>query len=295
MGTSSVYGGPNNNTPLIPSWLDPEYPIGALAPENPPVNGIGNEQPQIPGEVPVPLPAIQLPVIPDRFRTARSNLTRFVKSDGRDRLGLYRGVSQYVSRSSGGARQAARRMGSSRQSASRLLGFLSRVVTDGVEEALRVLSFEALVGRPIGDVFLGMVDFICPDGGNIDEGIARDAFIETIGDLAELEITDLDGLGIEQLETVFELYATHTIESRIYNDVAVGIIRLPSSARLVTQIQVQLRDLIQRGVADSLADEQASIQAMSQDKVQDLVNRVYETTFSIVQDICDSEAEALTT
>jgi hypothetical protein len=218
-----------------------------------------------------------------------------MKSDGKDKSGLYRGVSQYVSRSSGGSRQAGRRMGSSRRSASRLLGLLSNVVSQGAEEALRVLNFAELAGRPIGDIFLGLIEYICPDGGNIDEGIARDAFIETIVDLTKYGITDLNTLTIEQLETVFELYVTHTIENRIYNDIAAGLIQLPSNARLVTQIQTQLQDLIQRGVTDSLANERESIKALKQDNIQNVVNQVYETTFAILQDICDKEAEALNT
>jgi hypothetical protein len=293
MGTSSAYGGPNNNTPLIPSWLDSGVPESSPVPENPPTGGDGQEMPQIPIEGSTPLLTIPTPIIPNRFRTARSNMTRFAASDGADRGGLYRGVSQYVSKSSGGAHQAARRMGSSRRSASRLLGFLSNVVSQGAEEALRVLNLGELAGNPIGDIFLGMMEYICPDGGNLDEGIARDAFIETIVDLTENGITDLDTLSIEQLGTVFELYVTHTIESRIYNDIATKVIQLPSNAHLVTQIQTQLQDLIRRGVADAVANQRASIQSLRQDNVRNLVNQVYETTFTIVQNICNIEAEAL--
>ena len=56
--------------------------------------------------------------------------------------------------------------------------------------------------------FLGLVDYVCPDGGSIDEGIAREAFVETIADLAGAGIADLDSLTADQIQAVLELYAT---------------------------------------------------------------------------------------
>ena len=85
------------------------------------------------------------------------------------------------------------------------------------------------------EVFAGLADYICPDGGSIDEGIARDAFIETIADLAEAGITDIDGLTSDQIQTVFELYASHTIEARICNDIGTRVVTiLSSNAQLPT-------------------------------------------------------------
>lgn len=103
---------------------------------------------------------------------------------------LGRAVSHYVGSSSGGARTAAARMGSARGAGSRLLGFLSDAVARGATEALRSLNLDGLAGRPIEEIFLGLADYVCPDGGSIDEGIAREAFIETIADLAGAGITD---------------------------------------------------------------------------------------------------------
>ena len=294
MGTSSAYGGPNNSTPLIPSWLEPGLPL-PVPPDQISPGSNGQELPPTPEELPNAVPQIQLPLSPDRFRKPRTDFSRFLVSDGNDKGGLYRAVSGYVSRSSGGSRVAARRMGSSRRSASRLLGFLSSVVSDGVKGALRLLNLEDLAGRPIDDIFLGMMDHVCPDGGNIDEGIARDAFTQTIADLASNGVTNINALIIEQLITVLELYITHTIEYRIYNDIATKVIQLPSNIHLAIQLQAQLADLIRRGVSDALANELDSIRALRQDNTQNLVNRVYETTFAIVQDICESGLEAIET
>ena len=67
-------------------------------------------------------------------------------------------------------------------------------VKDSTGATVRALNLGALAGHPIEEIFLGLADYVCPDGGSIDEGIAREAFIETIADLAGAGITDLDGL-----------------------------------------------------------------------------------------------------
>ncbi|WP_290755139.1 Qat anti-phage system associated protein QatB, partial [Henriciella sp.] len=226
------------------------------------------------------------------FRSARSNFTRFAGSGGSDRRSLGRAVSQYVSRSSGGAGSAARRMGSSRSTASGLVSFLGDARANGVREALRSLNLEGLAGRPVEEVFAGLADYICPDGGSIDEGIARDAFIETIADLAEAGITDIDGLTSDQIQTVFELYASHTIEARICNDIGTRVVTMPSDARTVERIEAQLSEFIQRGVSDAVNASGIDIGALSQDQVSGFVDDVYEAAFAMLEALGESEAEA---
>jgi hypothetical protein len=181
-------------------------------------------------------------------------------------------------------------MGSSRGAASRLVGFLNQVQSEGVREALRTLNLDGLAGHPIEEVFAGLADYICPEGGSIDEGIARDAFIETIADLASAGITDMDGLTPAQVQTVFELYATHAIEARICNDIGTKLISLPTDARVAERVQAQLRDFIQRSVSDALSNAQTSIQALTTDRVGEFVTAVYQSAFEVLQTMGDGEA-----
>src|SRR5262249_32684301 len=134
--------------------------------------------------VPAPRPPVPPAGVTDRFTGARTSLSRFASSGGSHRRSLGRAVSRYVSTSTGGSRPAAQRMGSSRGVAAGLIRFLNDASVNSVGEALRALNLESLAGRPIEEVFAGLADYICPEGGSIDEGIARDAFIETIADLA---------------------------------------------------------------------------------------------------------------
>lgn len=294
MGTSSAFGGQGGATPLVPSWLGdegapPAAPDGAPTDGTPP--GAPTDGTNPPGAPPAspPIPPV---ADPKRFSAARNNFSRFAGSGGDDRRSLGRAVSHYVGSSSGGARTAAARMGSARGAGSRLLGFLSDAVTRGAAEALRALNLGALAGRPIEEIFLGLTDYVCPDGGSIDEGIAREAFIETITDLAQAGITDLDGLTADQMQTVFELYATNAIEARLCNDIGANTVTMPSDSRAVARVQAQLNDFIRRGVADALTSARAAAAPLTPDRVLGLVGRIYEQAFGILQIMGDAEAEA---
>ena len=294
MGTSSAYGGAGGGTPLVPSWLEApggtpggaDDPAGAGDAENAPSP---SSLPAVPS-APAPRPANPVPGAADRFTAARGNFSRFASSGGGDRRGLGRAVSGYVSKSAGGSAAAARRMGSSRSAGAGLVRFLNDASANGVREALRTLNLERLAGRPIEEVFAGLADYICPEGGSIDEGIARDAFIETIADLAAAGITDVDGLTPTQIRTVFELYATHAIEARLCNDIGIKAVTLPTDPRAAERVEAQLRDFIQRGVSDAVNAAGVNIQSLTPESVMGFVTEVYQGAFEILQTMGDAEA-----
>jgi hypothetical protein len=183
-------------------------------------------------------------------------------------------------------------MGASRGAGSRLIGFLSDAVARGPREALRALNLENLAGRPIEQIFIGLADYVCPDGGTIDEGIARAAFIETIAELAAAGVTDLDGLTVDQLQTVFELYATNAIEARLCNDIGAKTVTLPNDAGEANHVQAQLHDFILRGVADALTAARGAVQVLTPYRVLAFVEQIYEQAFEILRIMGDAEAEA---
>jgi len=294
MGTSSSYGGPGGSTPLVPTWLDSDSGGPALptvSPDNPANNTTADSPPSGPLLVPPNRPIPQSAPVADRFRVARVDFSRFASSGGSNRASLGRAIAGYVSKTSGGARQAARRMGSSRVVGAKLLGFLSDAQTRGARQALRALNLESLAGQPIEDIFLGLADYVCPEGGTVDEGIAREAFIETIADLAEFGITDLDALTAKQMQTVFELYASHAIEARLCNDIGMKVVFLPTDVGAVERVQTQLRDFIQRGVADALTSAQAAFQTLTMDRAVSFVDQVYKAAFTILETLGQREAE----
>ncbi len=182
-------------------------------------------------------------------------------------------------------------MGASRTTSAGLLNFLSSAAANGTREALRTLKLESLAGRPIQEIFLGLADYICPDGGTVDEGIAREAFIETIADLTEAGITDLDALTLDQIQTIFELYATNAIEARLCNDIGANAVTFPDDVHDALRVESQLHDFIYRSVADALTAARDGLQNLTPDRVLGFVTRVYEQAFGILQSLGEAEAD----
>ncbi|MVM32444.1 hypothetical protein GO755_20535 [Spirosoma sp. HMF4905] len=306
MGTSSSYGGPKGNTPLVPSWLG----SGNL-PDNPggePNNSGGTDVPSTgehpEGESGLSNPTDGRPVgapFPDppdnsspsdRYRQARTNFSRFAKSAGSGSGSLGRSVSSYVSRASGGARKAAQKMGSSKATTVGLVNFLNSVRTEGLQATLNTYNLGRLIGQSLEDIFLGLVDYICPDGGSVDEGIARNAFIETIADLAEQEVTDLDALTAEQIQLVVELYATRAIEARLCNDIGTKICIAPENLPLVERAQEQLHDFIRRGLSDALNNIKGTFTDLTAIDTTKFVDQIYLEAFTMLQTLGEIESDA---
>jgi len=293
MGTSTAYGGPGGQTPLVPSWLGDADVAGA--PAAPPGDGaVPNGQPPANGTVP-PVPPNRPPMPktadPQRFSGARNSFTRFAGSGGSDRVNLGRAVSRYVSTSAGGARQAAQRMGASRGAGARLLGFLADAQARGVRDALRALDLESLAGRPLTEIFVGLADYVCPGASTVDEGIAREAYIETIVELASEGLTDLTTFTPDQMQTVFELYATHAIEARICNDIGTKAVTMPVDTQAAHRVEQQLRDFIRGGVCDALTRARAETPNLTPERIQGFVDALYESAFAILQTLGDAEAD----
>jgi hypothetical protein len=92
-------------------------------------------------------------------------------------------------------------------------GFLSRVETVGLDEALREAGLEDLIGRPAAEVTAGLLDALAAPAGTLDEHAARKALevinAEMIGGAKNYaEVKDalknaLDKQGLERIVVIF--------------------------------------------------------------------------------------------
>jgi hypothetical protein len=288
MGTSNSYGGPGGGTPLVPSWLDSIDSGDSEDGNNNDNNKVGNDGK--PPTAPANRPTVAVGSS-GRFTNPRTNFTKFVKSGGRDRSKLGRSISSYVSKSNGGSRNSAKRLGSSRIATANLLNFFSSVQKQGSTAALQALNLGDLVGKSVEEIFLGLSDYLCPDGGNVDEGIARSAFIETIAELATSGITEIDSLTPDQMQAVLEIFATHAIEERLCNDIGTKICIAAENFQAFEKVQTQLHDFINRSVSDAFTKANINIKSVTPAKAQTLIDNVYESSFVILQAMADKEAE----
>jgi len=182
-------------------------------------------------------------------------------------------------------------MGSSRGTAARIAGFLGDVTARGLQAALATFNLAGLAGSSPAEIFSALVEQFCPQGGSIDEGIARDAFMETVVDLADAGVTDMANLSPEQMQAVLELYVAHTIEDRIFNDVGIRGVELPVDAGAAQAVQDQLHEFILGGVADAFTEAAIDFSAIVPNAIGQTIDRVYEAAFDLLEAMGEQEAK----
>lgn len=286
MGTSSSSSGPGSSTPLVPTWLESPGTDPALTPlvdlPGPPDTAPPSNSP---AAAPVP------PPVSNRFHAARSNFSRFASSGGTDRRSFGRAVSSYVSTAAGGAHTAARRLAPSRATAVGLISFLSDARARGPTEALRRLNVPDLAGRPIQEVFVALTDALCPDGGTIDEGIAREAFVETIAEIVEAGLDDLTNLTADQTLTIFETFVAHSIKAKLHNDIGIKAIALPGTNDQVRAVQEQVHDFIMGRVHDAVYALRDQLTTLHGPVLDDVVNRVYVESHELMRVVAEAMSQ----
>lgn len=280
MGTSKGYGGASSG--LVPSWVDDPSP--GVAPGPPPTVPPGGGAPK-PGPGQAPAPPSRTPPRPDTsgagsFQGARGAFSRFAMSGSRSALGS--ALSSYVRKGTGGARRAARRMGASRAAGARLLGVVRDFQRLGAAETLRQLNLPGLAGRPAADVFLAILEFVCPPGGAVDEAIARQAMLETIGDLAEAGVGDFDTMTPDQLREFFLDFVARSIEGRVMADLGARSVTLPADAATVEAAQQQLHDFVTGCTQSELSNRLDGVERLGDRDVERVVNEIYEAAFELV-------------
>lgn len=285
MGTSGSSSGSGSGTPLVPSWLD-EPGSGPLPGDDgqaPP--GDDNQDGQDDGTKP-PMPA---PAPGERFRSARTNFSRFAGSGGSDGRALRRAVRDYVRSGTGGGANAVRRMAPSRAAAGRALGVFRGLQRDGMQETLRRLNLQNLSGGNVQDIFTGLTEVVCQDGGSIDEAIARDAWLETIAELDQFGIDNLDALTDDQVRELFLTFIAHSIEARLFQEIGVNGFKLSDDLDDIEAFDQQFRSYIERSVRDSFSGDMSQLSDMSDDDIRQVVDTTYLEAWELLEQLGDRE------
>ena len=285
MGTSSPTSGSASGSALVPTWLDEPG-------SGPPLGGgteDGSQDAQQDGQHGGPKPPIPATVQSGRFQSARTNFSRFASSGGSDQRALRRAVRDYVRSGTGGSKNAVRRMAPSRSSAGRALGVLRGLQRDGMQETLRLLNLQKLSGRSVQDIFTGLTEVVCQDGGTIDEAIARDAWLETIAELDQFGIDNLDALTEDQVRELFLNFVAHSIEARLYQEIGINSFKLSDDLDNIEAFDRQFRDYIERSVRDSFSGDISQLSNMSEDDIRHIVDVTYLETWELLEHLGDRE------
>lgn len=270
MGTSTGNRGQNGKTPLVPSWLDDHD--GDSSPQNPQNPEDSNQQQDNNKTQPDPR----------RFSVPRSNFTRYINSGGTGSGSLRRAASAYVRHSAGGSRNATARLGSARGSTARLVNIIGGFASGGILATARSFHLGDIIGKSAKDAFLRIMDFVCPDGGNTDEGIARSAYIEALSAMPDWETKQIETLTPPEFLAFAEIYMADVIQQKIVNDIGNKLFSLPHDIGSIENIETQMKDFIRNTVTDAISKLNVDIQNISQQQAQSVVDSVYKTAFDIM-------------
>ena len=264
MGTSTHNGGQKGGTPLVPSWLQQ------------PDENMQNET-----------SGTQIPPMgnADRFTAPRGEFTRYINSGGRDSSLGRKSVSNYITKSLGGSSNATQRMGAARSSTARLLNIAGAFASGGARAVEQYLSIENLSHKTASEAFIAITDFICPDGGPQDEGIARSA-IEESPEIATIKFEDLTA---EQIMIIVERTMANAIFSRITNDIGNKVILLPQDRITSDRIIVQMKDFVKGSVSDAVANLDIRTGNIRQGDSLRIVDQVYKEAFDIMVSAGENE------
>lgn len=295
MGTSGSSRGPGSGTSLVPTWLNEPAP-GPLPGNIPPSadddggDNSGADENNTPSPKPDDgsRPTIPAPPMTGRFASARGNFTSFAGSGGNDRPALRRAVRDYVRTGSGGSANAVRKMGSSRQAASNALGVFRGFQRDGVGETLARLNLSELAGRPAREVFLGLTEVVCKDGGSIDEAIAREAWLETVAEADGLGVTNLNNLSTDQIKEFFISFIANAVETKLMQEIGVNGLKV-ADLSTIQAFEAQLEAYIRGSVRDSFTSDLSDLSSMTDGQIRGVVDKTFKDAWDLLELLGDRE------
>lgn len=288
MGTSTPFGGGSGKDPLIPSWLgdgDGAAPAAAPSPDGTAPDGSASGQD--PAGSPPPARDDVFSPFDNRFTSSRKHFNKYARSGGSDRKNLGKAIASAISRAGGGAKTAARRMSSERRAASRLGGLLYDAGQVGIREVLRTLNLDALADKSITEIYASLVDVVCEPGGDLDDSFARDAYLEAVAEVMELNLDDMEKPSSATIALVLERFIANSIRTRMLNAIANQSITLPANVATVKAIDKEFREFIRGAVSDAL-NEVGPVLSSAQMKA--ITDSLFERSISILQVYADAAA-----
>lgn len=284
MGTSSASRGASSSTPLVPSWADePSAPIdGPLDPS---------------GAAP-PVAAPPPPTTPepahgpsDRWRDARAQYTKFARSGGTGSRALLNALAGYIGRSLGGAGTAARRMSASQAAARELGGVVGDFATRGVEPTLRDLGLGDLVGRPLAEVLVTVLERVCPPGATVDEAIAREAYLQAVIECTPTEGSEEPQFNEELALRILESFATNSICLRVINDIGTKGLDVSPSVITALNVEEQLREFVQGAVHDAIAQVRGDGGSLDRVEASRIADELYPVAWEVLEALAKKGGE----
>lgn len=299
MGTSKTNDGPGDKTPLLPDWAqgdeddipfpdgDEPLPDDNLPDERPPEITPDDEGPPD-VEQPPPDKKQVPPDISKPWQQAKSNLTRFVKTGGKRELA--NAGRSYV-KARGGARRAAQGSAAGRAATGRVIGFLSRIATRGIADALGSIGLRDILGQTVEAALAAIMNKLAPAGAGLDEAAARKAV-----DLALLSIFEEYGVeadGLDKLnemdaatvETAFQTVVSEYVFQRWLAELGKRIEEGTVSASEALRLEAIAKECIVEATQLDFRDYDILETDWGGSESQRIINDIYEQAYVFLEDL----------
>ena len=157
----------------------------------------------------------------------------------------------------------------------------------GVREIARQLSLDNLEGLSATVFFLRIAEFVCPDGGPNDEGMARSAYFDAIAENISILDKPTEALTSEECTSILQHFMCKVIMEHIVNDIANKIIVLPKDIDTVSHIEDDVEQMIKQSVADDFVEVNKNDGVITNTKAQEITDAVYQETYEILEGLGD--------
>lgn len=287
MGTSSSWGGPTGDNPLLPPWAEELPPPDVYGPADnagePPSEGDDQQQEESPEKTPQPVDTPSEAAV--SWGTVKGALSRLAR--GTSSKGLQPVFHRYV-RARRGPRMAAHTASAGRGVAGRFGGFLAGVARDGFAAAARAIGLGDFLGRDAEFVLASFVDLLAPDGAMLEDAAARKALIETTFEMFERfnvqeeGMTALDRLDADGMKEIVCMFITNYIYERFLLELVNCIERGSHSEREANQLTEQGKDFVEGEVRCDLGEVDLLTLDWNSEEGQKFVQGIYQKAYSLL-------------
>jgi len=255
MGTSGIYKGQSDSSPLLPDWLEDE--LGGDNEEN------------------------KLERI-NSWQNTKKLMSQFVTGSNRNLGGM---TKAYVG-AHGGSKRAAQTAISGKSTAISLGTFLSEVNRNGLKETLLNYGIE-YEDKPLLNVLSDLGNQIAPAGALKEDDIARKALFACLEDLFDIiddqnnDIGDIEQLKREYLEYVMESYIARYVFERLLNDLEYSIEKYGKDASM---IEKEIKDYVYGKIHNELSKYNITQMNYQSQEIQGNVQKIFEACYRVLEE-----------
>jgi hypothetical protein len=139
------------------------------------------------------------------------------------------------------------------------------------------------VGRNAGDVFVEILEVICPDGGRIDEGIAREAFERSISECIREDIA-IEDLTAEQWAELLINFLALSIQLRVIADIGQSSLDVPTDINQALAAEAIMKSVIYATVNEQIGDVLERTASIPAERLREVTDDAYERAWGAFED-----------